>query len=554
MKPRTILAASLWAVGFALLAQRGSAADWQWSVPQGPGRAFLWVPPDCSRVRAVVVGQNNMLEEGILEHATMRRTLAQLGIAEVFVAPPFDGVFQFDRGAGGRFDDMMQALAAESGYDELAFVPVIPLGHSACASYPWNFAAWNPARTLAILSVKGDAPQTSLTGSGRPNPDWGDRSIDGVPGLMVMGEFEWWDARLAPALDFRAAHPAAPIALFADTGHGHFDATDALVDFLALFIRKAAAARLPADGPLDRPAELRAVDPAQGWLVDRWRGDEPLRAPAAPAAAYLGDRGEAFWCFDAESAQATEARYAANRAKKIQQVDFVQDGQRAAISTAHAGVELKFLPLADGVTFRLTAEFVAPLPPKAPVAAKDKPPPPVIVTPAAAPPGTHAPGAVSISRITGPVARVDAETFRVALDRTASTADWRSVDIWLLAWHSGDATYKSAVQQAVLHLPRNTVGAEQRIAFPEIADQLFGTKTIALRAASSAGAGAKVLFYVREGPAEIDGDVLRVTAIPPRAKFPVRVTIVAWQFGRATDPKLQAAAPVERTFQLLNSP
>ena len=55
-------------------------------------------------------------------------------------------------------------------------------------------------------------------------------------------------------------------------------------------------------------------------------------------------------------------------------------------------------------------------------------------------------------------------------------------------------------------------------------------------------------YYVREGPAEVDGDTLRMTAIPPRAKFPVRVTVVAWQFGRATEPMLKAAASVERTF------
>jgi hypothetical protein len=86
------------------------------------------------------------------------------------------------------------------------------------ASYPWNFAAWNPARTLAILSVHGDAPQTTLVGNGRPNVDWGARSLDGIPGLMVMGEYEWWEDRLTPATKFRAAHPSAPVALLADAG------------------------------------------------------------------------------------------------------------------------------------------------------------------------------------------------------------------------------------------------------------------------------------------------------------------------------------------------
>lgn len=547
MKRNPIFAAL---VAVALAAAAG-AAEWQWSVPQGPGRAFLWIPENCARVRAVVVGQNNMLEEGILEHPAMRRTLASLGIAEVFVAPPFDNVFQFDRGVGERFEAMMQALAAESGYGELAFAPVVPIGHSACASFPWNFAAWNPARTLAILSVKGDAPQTDLTGSGRPNPDWGDRNLDGVPGLMVMSEVEWWEARLTPAFKFRALHLATPFAVLADVGRSHFDASDALVEFLALFIRKAAAARLPAEAPLDRAVALRPVDPARGWLVDRWRGDEPLRASGAPAGDYRGDRADALWCFDEETAHATEACYARMRGKRSQQVDFVQAGHFAPISSSHAGVELKFEPLADGVTFRLGGDFIAPLPPKPPVAAKDKPPPPALVKPEPAAAGAHGRGEVSISRITGPVAAVGRGTWRIALNRIASTTDRRSADIWLLAETPGDASFKSAVQQAVLHVPANTTGPEQRIAFEEIPDQKAGVKALGLRATSSAGVDAKVRFYVREGPAEVDGDTLRLTGIPPRARFPLKITVVAWQPGRATVPTLQAAAPFERTFLLL---
>ncbi len=543
-------AAQLFFILLLAVSARAVAAEWQWSVPMGEGRAFLWIPPDCARVRAVVVGQNNMLEPGILEHAAMRRTLAELGIAEIWIAPPFDNAFKFDQGAGERFEEMMHALAAESGYSELAFAPAIPLGHSACASYPWNFAAWNPARTLAILSIKGDAPQTDLTGSGKPNPDWADRSIDGIPGLMVMSEVEWWEARLTPLFKFRAAHSAVPIALLADTGHGHFDASDALVEFLALFIRHAAAARLPADAPLDQPVKLRPIDPAQGWLVDRWRGDEPLRAPAASAADYKGDHSEAFWSFDAETAHATETYYARSRGKKIQQLDFVQAGELAPISTSHAGVELKFLPREDGVTFQLTGEFIVPLPPRPPVAAKDKPPAPVVITPSAASGGTHALGAVHVSRITGPVTQVDANTFRVQFNRAASPTDKRAQDIWLLASHPGDAQYKSAVQQAVLKFPRNTQGEPQHITFPEIPDQKIGAKSLTLAATSSAGADAKVYFYVREGPAEIDGDTLRFTAIPPRAKLPIKVTVVAWQFGRATQPEIQAADPIVKTMLL----
>lgn len=45
-------------------------AEWQWSTAVrnartnsfGPPRAFLWIPPNCERVRGVVVAQHNMEE------------------------------------------------------------------------------------------------------------------------------------------------------------------------------------------------------------------------------------------------------------------------------------------------------------------------------------------------------------------------------------------------------------------------------------------------------------------------------------------------------------
>jgi len=35
-----------------LMVMNTLAAEWQWSVPLGNGRAFLWIPPKCRQVRA----------------------------------------------------------------------------------------------------------------------------------------------------------------------------------------------------------------------------------------------------------------------------------------------------------------------------------------------------------------------------------------------------------------------------------------------------------------------------------------------------------------------
>ncbi len=550
------------------------AAEWQWSVEvesvniretTAHPRAFLWIPPDCRRVRAVVFAQNNMLEEGILQHPRFRQELAKHGIAEVFVTPTFDywqSATNNDT-VNARFNALLKTLANESGYEELEFAPVIPMGHSASASMPWNFAAWNPERTLAVLSLKGDAPQTTMTGNGMPNLDWGGRHIDGIPGVMVMGEYEWLEERLDPAIRFRAEHPNAAIAMLALSGRGHFDFNDELVDYLARFVRKAVGIRRRdiktkrggaenaekreeaiAENSLrfsELPA-LHPVDPRSGWLVDRWHKDQKSHAKAAPFAKYSGDKSQAFWAFDREMARLTEKFNASQCCKQPQLLGFAQGGKTILQTDTHYQVALKFEPFSDGVTFRLATTFLDSVDGGSKNCSR------WTGLPAGAPLG-HAKGGgpIELSRITGPVEQLSADTFAVRFNRLGIPADRRAGDIWLLAEHPGNAQFKSAVQQALLKIPlRLTEGVEQQITFPELPDVKSGTKFVKLNATSDSG--EKVCYYVREGPAYVDGNALRLTKIPSRAKFPVKVTVVAWQYGRSIEPGLKTAEPVERTF------
>lgn len=243
-------------------------------------------------------------------------------------------------------------------------------------------------------------------------------------------------------------------------------------------------------------------------------------------------------------ARATEVYYQTSRAKKIQQVSFVQSGGFVPIANTHGGIELKFLPEADGLTVRLEADFIQPIPPPLRIATKDKRPERTEVQPVPAEPDTHAAGLVRIVKITGPVAEVATNTFRVALDRMVSLKDSRTSEVWLLAQNPGDAHYKSAVQQALLKVPRNADGAEQKINFELPANVSVKQKTIELKATSDAG--LPVSYFVREGPGVIEGNTLRLTPTPPRTKFPIKLTVVAWQWGRPFGPKVQSAVPVER--------
>ncbi|MBR3846595.1 MAG: hypothetical protein IKM37_03435, partial [Alistipes sp.] len=80
----------LWLIVTAapLLAQNGV---WQWAVPvrnwaQKPkslsSQAYLWIPPTCQQVKAVLVAQHNMEEIALLEDADFRARMEELGVAQ----------------------------------------------------------------------------------------------------------------------------------------------------------------------------------------------------------------------------------------------------------------------------------------------------------------------------------------------------------------------------------------------------------------------------------------------------------------------------------------
>ena len=518
---------------------RVAAAPWQWSVEikeliseetNAHPSAYLWIPENCKQVRAVIIGQHNMTEETIFEHPEFRKNMGKLGIAEIWITPGIDQRWDVTKGTRQIFETMMKNLSEISGYTELEFAPVIPIGHSAMATYPWNFAAWNPERTLAVLSIHGDSPRTHLTGYGRANLDWGTRTIEGIPSLMVMGEDEWWEDRLITSFDYRREYPNAPLSFLADAGHGHFDISDELIDYLSLFLKKAVEYRLPKHSSSDIPVQLIPVEAKNGWLADRWRKNEKPTAEAASYDKYKGDRNHAFWYFDKEMADATEKYYANERGKTEQYIGFEQKGKLITFNPkSHVRMFPSFQPEADGVTFHLKAVYTDTLRNEY---SKE-----------------HSTHPIRMSRICGPVEVVNDTTFTVRFYRMGLDNPKRTGGICLMASVKQDHKYRSAVQQVEIRIPyRNKEGISQRIIFPKLSDVKASVKKISLN--GTADSGLPVYYYVKEGPAEIKGDKLVLTKIPSRAKFPVKVTVVAWQYGRSGEPKVQTAEAVEQSFYI----
>ena len=215
---------------------------------------FLRMPANTDSVRAILYCHQNMTEEVLFRSDYFTAEMDRLGVGMAFVQQGSQNWDVTVKGKDGltcqqRFEALMKHWADSIGHPEFVNAKIIPFGHSAQATFPWNFAAWNPERTLCIISYKGDAPRTNLCGYGRANIEWGrTRNIDRIPGLMVMGEYEWWEARLNPARAFRIMYPDSRISFLRDAEHGHFDLSLETQKYLVKFIEKSLQNPRPESG------------------------------------------------------------------------------------------------------------------------------------------------------------------------------------------------------------------------------------------------------------------------------------------------------------------
>jgi hypothetical protein len=309
--------------------------------------------------------------------------------------------------------------------------------------------------------------------------------------------------------------------------------SDSVVDYICLFLEKAAEQRRNLTG---LNVGLKAE---KGWLAERWHPDiEKIKRPKpAPFTQYKGDPHDAFWYFDKEMAEATENYYAVSRGKKEQYIGFIQNNVLLPFDeNLHARITGNFNPESDGLTFHLSAVFTDTLRQVTRGHETREQP-------------TRGQAPLLVDRICGPVEKVNDSTFTVRFYRMGLNNTRRTGDIWLIAHHEGDKEYKSAVQQINIRIPYpNTNGKEQHITFPALENVDEHVKSIQLNAISDSG--LPVYYYVKEGPAEITGNQLVFTKIPPRTKYPVKVTVVAWQYGRSAEPAIQTAEPVTQSFEI----
>lgn len=366
-------------------------------------KVCMRLPRGSKQIKALLYTHQNMTEEVLFRSDRFCRQMDSLGIAMVFVQQGSQN-WDVSTGCQERFEEIISRMAAATEHPEIATAPVIPFGHSAQATFPWNFAAWNPDRTLCIISYHGDAPRTNLCGYGRENVEWGrTRNIDHIPGLMIEGEYEWWEARVRPALAFRMMYPDSRISFLCDAGKGHFDLCDDTMDYIVRFIAKS----------MDNPR------PEGGCYYSRWIAD----------GSESDDPHDQFWYHDDEMVALTRARYEASRGKKMQ---YLSACVGDSLLPYHPDSHLK-LSLGTGANeFTLRPVFVN--------ESHDS-----IST-------EHAPVHPRITLISGPAIQTGEYTFRYDPDYFGFDPKrlWSGITLCIEA--DGDDEYKSAVQEITVRL------------------------------------------------------------------------------------------------------
>lgn len=502
------------------------AAVFQFSVPvptaKGTNRAWLWVPPAAPQVRGLVMAGMTLMEREFVKDETIRRACADEQLALVFLncglsAPDLTKV--------------LSDLAALSGYDELPRAPLFFVGHSAGGPQAKDCAIKFADRCFGVVQYRGGVPG----GTNAVPP--------GIPALMMVGQFdefggtmrdeagrETWEGGRDQLAAFRAANERNLGSVVVEPGAGHFAWSQRNAGYLARFIRKAAQARIAANGA------LREIEFRSGWLAEL-----PNRTGSKPNAAtyelFSGSKFHASWCFDEEMAQATMAYHAGLTGSKDQFIRwndpfFVDAGARFFLT--------KIQWLGDGQTFEVHPVYADNVPgqydgkgPRWPDAGK---------------PVGHSSAQIFVQPVGGPVIAVDTNKLRIQFDGLAPASEGGRVTF--MAGSAGDAEYRHTEQVGML--PRGftgfKTGKSQKITFAPLANLKADSAPVKLNATSDAG--LPVECCVAHGPAIITNGMLRIAEMPVRVTCPVTVKVVAWQFGRGVEPLVQTAIPVEQTIQI----
>jgi poly(3-hydroxybutyrate) depolymerase len=297
MKTRTSLLFSL-ILSSSVLAQEPPADTMEWSADKAPSPHLdeaqfrWWAPEEVKNLRGVLVlfpGRNGdargAVNDSEWQEFAREQEFALVG-ARLFKP---DGAYQLD--PDGKTTETIEKAIAElgktNGHQSAAKLPIAFWGHSAGANTANYFAAKNPRRVMAIVSIK--CPQ----GHGSP-----DRTRTQVPILACVGKndkADWVKGSLENYEHGRQSRAVWTLALHPTEGHEAGAAKPLALAFLREVIPRRLSSGMSSNG------SLKALSVQSGWLGD------PETLEAAPAMQFKGQKRLAIWLPGPKTAEAWRA-------------------------------------------------------------------------------------------------------------------------------------------------------------------------------------------------------------------------------------------------------
>ena len=523
--------------------------------PKNNGGYYLWLPQDCKRVNGLFLAPKNMAEQPFLEFSETRALCRELGLGIVIMEPspksPFvvnafpdvypdkgksgQKIFNYKGGAVEFLQKLLDRMAEQTGYAEIKYAPVIPMGHSWAGAFPSQVAYGIPDRVICTIPLK-----THLE-SGAPFDKGARLNLNGVPALIVeeqagpnMGkDANWnnWDFKMGQGSLARKrdgdplGNPVSRVFVY---GGGHCEMPKPLMSLMVKYVREACRRRLPDQPPAEGPVTLKKIDIKDGWLVDEHL-EKPVAncSPTAKYGDFKGNRDAAIWYFSEALARECETYFRSNHEKKMPQIlTFIDNSTGQPLK---AGAKITITQLADDQTFTVKAVNASSTESKWYDGVKEfgKSTTPTVY-----------------SVIMGELEQVGADKFRAVIDRWGGGGCGRTIE----ADNFGDANCQPSMTTAMLNVLPVAGGIAQKLEFPKITDVAASAKTVPLMA--STDSGLPIGYYVVYGPVVVEGDHLRITQIPPRAVYPIEVKVGAYQWGRYGDKPVRGAGPIMQTFMI----
>jgi hypothetical protein len=268
----------------------------------------LWVPSGVKTLRGLLVKQHGCGGDS-LSHAddlqwqalAMKHKFALLGTRlptdyqtkNRYIDDPCNSWGLIERGSEKAFLRALQKFSQKSNHLELTEVPWALWGHSGGADWVMQMAQKYPARTIAVVLVRGGGVQVAGAGSSLILKSGINQALLQVPTLFALGEKDslTQEAIELPKVIFeryRKVGAQWAIAIEANAGHETAETRLLAIPFFDAVLSKRLSTK---DG------SLRAIDANQGWLGSLTTRD------IAPVSKYKGNILETAWLPNEETSR-----------------------------------------------------------------------------------------------------------------------------------------------------------------------------------------------------------------------------------------------------------